>query len=141
MIPAKYIEELKKFEGFRARPYWDYRQWTNGYGTKALSKSEIITRAEATRRLEARLAQIEHQLDQKFPGLAAGTKAALASLTYNIGSRWMTSSGLAAAVRSGNADAIRARMRLYNKAGGKVLASLVKRRGTEASWVGKTEVA
>ena len=28
------VEVLKQEEGFSAKPYWDYGQWTVGYGTK-----------------------------------------------------------------------------------------------------------
>ena len=28
------IEFIKQIEGFHAIPYWDYAQWTVGYGTK-----------------------------------------------------------------------------------------------------------
>ena len=28
------IDLLKRFEGFSLRPYWDYSQWTVGYGTR-----------------------------------------------------------------------------------------------------------
>ena len=36
-VSDDFVEFLKKEEGFAAKPYWDYSQWTVGYGTKCPS--------------------------------------------------------------------------------------------------------
>ncbi len=36
-VSDEFVEFLKKEEGFAAKPYWDYSQWTVGYGTKCPS--------------------------------------------------------------------------------------------------------
>lgn len=45
-------EQIKKDEGFVAKAYWDIKQYTNGFGTKALSKDEVVTKEEASKRLD-----------------------------------------------------------------------------------------
>lgn len=133
----KYIDQIKKFEGFEPKAKWDYKQWTNGYGTLATGKGEHINEAEADKRLRAELAEMEHAVEIEFGELPAGTAAALTSLSFNVGTKWMLNSGLANAVRHGTDDAIRERFRQYNKAGGKVMPGLVRRRQAEAQWIGQ----
>jgi len=41
------IELIKGFEGFHSEPYWDYQQYTWGYGTRAPGASGYITREQA----------------------------------------------------------------------------------------------
>ena len=51
------IEILKKWEGFSPKPFWDYKQWTVGYGTSVPEgkleeyKANGITEEEATQLL------------------------------------------------------------------------------------------
>ena len=48
VVDAGLVAFIKKQEGFSAKAYWDYKQYSIGYGTKANSSSEVITEAEAT---------------------------------------------------------------------------------------------
>ena len=48
-MPQWYIDRLKKSEGFRSKPYWDFKQWSVGYGTRASGPNDIVTKAEAER--------------------------------------------------------------------------------------------
>ena len=34
VVSQQMIDVLKKMEGFAPRAYWDYSQWTVGYGTR-----------------------------------------------------------------------------------------------------------
>ena len=52
----KMLDVLKVMEGFHATPYWDYSQWTIGYGSKAESKDQTVTPEEAERLLKEQLA-------------------------------------------------------------------------------------
>ena len=54
-ISDAYLSAIKKFEGFTEKASWDYAQYTNGYGTRAKSPDETITRAEAARRFRAEI--------------------------------------------------------------------------------------
>lgn len=128
-----YMDAVKKFEGYNPKPYWDYRQWTSGYGTRAKHPGEVIDKDEADRRLTDEIAKARAIVDQHAPNAPEGVKAALTSLTYNAGPSW-TTSGLGQAVKAGDYDTARTRFLQYNKAGGSVLPGLVSRRREEASW-------
>lgn len=124
---------IKKQEGFSAKAYWDYKQYTNGYGTRAASATETIDEATATARLMAEIAAADHQITAKYPNLPLGQHQALLDLTYNAGFGWSEGS-LGAAVAAQKIDTIKADILLYNHAGGQVLPGLTARREAEVSW-------
>jgi GH24 family phage-related lysozyme (muramidase) len=129
-----YLNSIKKFEGFYQKPYWDYRQWTSGFGTKARFPGEVIDKDEADRRLRTELSSARGAVMGLGVPLNPGQEAALTSLTFNAGPKWINS-GLGAAVRAGNWDEARNRFLQYTKAGGKDLPGLVARRQAEAAWL------
>ena len=49
------LDFIKQSEGFSGSAYFDNRQFSVGYGTKATSANESIDEEEATKRLEERL--------------------------------------------------------------------------------------
>ena len=131
-----YLKSIKSFEGFTQQATWDYAQHSNGYGTKALYPGEKISPQEAEQRFEAEIAEARRIVDKNTDGWDEGTKAALTSLTFNAGSRWINS-GLGDAVRAHDVEAVRARFVEYNKAQGQVLPGLVNRRLAEVDWIGQ----
>lgn len=135
MLSERYLDAIKSFEGFTARATHDYAQLSNGYGTKARYAGEIIDRVEAERRFREEISESERLVDQFVSGLDEGTKAALTSLTYNTGTRWMQS-GLGESVKRGDLDAAADIIKEYTRAGGEVLNGLVARREQEATWIG-----
>lgn len=130
-----YLDAIKSFEGFTPKAAWDYAQHSNGYGTKALYPGETIDPAEAERRFAAEISVARGIVEKHAAGWDEGTKAALTSLTFNAGTRWI-SSGLGEAVRNGDIEGVRERFVQYAKAGGEVLPGLVKRRLAELDWIG-----
>lgn len=134
-ISDGYLTAIKKFEGFTQKATWDYAQYTNGYGTRAASPNETITKAEAAQRFKSEIGEAASLVDRFAPNLDHGTKSALTSLTFNAGTAWMKS-GLGSAVQNGDLERAREIILLYNKAGGEVLPGLVARRKVEASWIG-----
>lgn len=130
-----YLEAIKSFEGFTPKAQWDYAQLSNGYGTKALYAGETILPEEAERRFAAEIAAARSIVEKHAAGWDEGTKAALTSLTFNAGTRWITS-GLGDAVRGQDIEAVRERFLQYTKAGGEVLPGLVRRRLAELDWIG-----
>lgn len=134
-LSSSYLSAIQKFEGFAQKAQWDYAQYTNGYGTKALSANETITRAEAERRFKSEIGEARALVDRFAPDLDEGTRSALTSLTFNAGTAWMKS-GLGRAVQGGDLERVREIFVLYNKAGGEVLPGLVARRAVEVSWIG-----
>lgn len=134
-MDARYLDLIKRFEGYQAEAKWDYAQFTNGYGTKAAYAGEVIDRHEAERRFNRELENAAALVDRFAPGLDGGTRAALTSLTFNAGTRWMRS-GLGAAVREGDLDRARQIFVQYTKAGGVDLPGLMNRRLEEVTWFG-----
>jgi GH24 family phage-related lysozyme (muramidase) len=128
------INFIKKEEGFRAKAYWDYKQYSIGYGTKATGATEVITEAEAEARLSVEVAKAYALVKPIIPvGTPVGVVQALVDLTYNAGPGWETQS-LGAAVKAGKWDTVKADILQYNHAGGVVNAGLTARREAEVSW-------
>lgn len=126
------VEFIAEQEQFRATPYWDEKQYTNGYGTKAKSKDEVITEEEARKRLSeqvevARSAvkRLEKKYDEPF---TEGQTKALISFTYNTGQ-----GNLMKLADQGNRgiSEIGDMLTEYVYAGKKKLPGLVKRRKLE----------
>ena len=130
-----YLDAIKKSEGFSPRASWDYRQDSNGYGTRAQYPGEVIDKAEAERRFQAEIAAARSIVDRFAPSADEGTKAALTSLTFNAGDKW-TRSGLGKAIQAGDIETARNLFQQYNKAGGQELPGLASRRQAEAQWFG-----
>ena len=128
------VNAVKKFEGFSAKAIWDYKQYTNGYGTKAASATEVIDEAEAEKRLAVEIGKAAHSVETFAPDAPLGVKQALTDLTYNAGFGWSEHS-LGAAVKAKKWDTVKADILLYNHAGGQVLDGLTKRREAEVSWI------
>ena len=101
------IAFIKQKEGFQEKAYWDYAQYSIGYGS-ACSKDEYpngITEAQADVLLREMLQGFEEKLDkflqENYITLRDNQYDALISLTYNIGSGWMKESALATLLKNG----------------------------------------
>ena len=127
------LDFVAKQEGFSAKAYWDYKQWTIGYGTKASSSTEVITEAEAKKRLLAELNIAAKAVEEFIPNAPLGVKQAMVDATYNLGTGWEKQS-LGAALKAGKYDTAAADLLQYNHAGGKELPALTRRREAEVSW-------
>lgn len=139
-------EMVKQFEGFAKYPVWDYSQWSVGYGTVCPPdkleeyRSNGISEEAALALLEQHLASAVEAVDgyrteAQLP-LSPVQRDALASLTYNIGTGWMTGSGYTL-LRSVIAEPSNERMVVQafaniSHAGGNILPALVQRRICEA---------
>ena len=121
---------IKSFEGCRLKAYTDAAGvWTIGWGhTGGVYAGQTITQAEADALLASDLVKYEAKVD-KYSGVYGWNQNefdALVSFAYNIGSiDQLTANG------TRSRDVIAAKMLEYNKAGGKVLAGLAKRRAAE----------
>lgn len=119
-------------EGFKEKAYWDVKQYTIGYGTKAKSADETITKEEALKRLNEELevakkavSNLEKGYDEKF---TAGQRKALTSFAYNAGQgnlKKLSDNGTRGIEEMGDM------MLEYVYADGKKLPGLVKRRQKE----------
>lgn len=125
----KHFEAGGAKEGFYPEAYWDYGQWSIGYGTRA-KKGERIDRDEAERRLASELskhrARVENLNTKYGYNFSENELDALTSFDYNTGS-------LEKLTENGKRDknTIARKILEYNKAGGKTLSGLVTRRKAE----------
>lgn len=137
-IPTKYLDEIKTSEGFSRRSKWDYKQHTNGFGTRAKFAGEVIDKDEAERRFQDEIGKAAKLVDDFAPGLPEGVRAALTSLTFNSGADWQRM-GLGAAIRNGDFKDAGQRFNQYinvihDNGHKEVLPGLVERRAKEYQW-------
>lgn len=129
-------------EGFAPTAYWDYAQYSIGFGTGIWGGRPVtatypgtVTRAQAATEL------FNFIESQWAPGVKSAVRVlitqgmfdALVSLAYNIGLGGFRSSSVLRHLNAGDYEAAAASFALWNKAGGQVNAGLVRRRSAEAS--------
>lgn len=129
-ISDELIETVKKYEGFYPERYWDHKQWSIGYGSKAKPGEKTITKEEAERRLKEALEKHRNAvLNAKKKWGYDWTDEqvdALTSFRYNVGNiGQLTQNG-----KRSNEE-IANMMPKYNKASGKTSSGLTKRRMSE----------
>ena len=127
----KHLDFIKKEEQFHATAYKDNTQHSIGYGTRTDDPDEIsgakkISKAEATRRLEAWTAKDKKYIESKG-NWTKNELAALTSFTYNLGR-----GNFNTLIKGRDKKTIAKKIKLYNKSAGKVLTGLVKRRDAES---------
>ena len=139
------IEFIKKLEGFSKYPYYDYGQWTVGYGTACPAEDQAryeekgITEAEAEELMQEHLESYEKTLngfiDSNSLKLNQHQFDALVSFTYNLGGNWVNNdSQFRTAVLSGaTGNDFLAAISRWCTANGEILVSLVERRLAEAN--------
>jgi len=141
------IRVLKAEEGFSRKPYWDYTQYTVGYGTSCPSDmvqyymTNGITEQEAETLLRNSLIKIERDINKKVIDkyglkLKQNQFDALVLFSFNCGTGWCyeTNGTFHTAIAksyTGN-DLIRA-FALWCSAGGEIKSFLLRRRLSEAN--------
>ena len=130
------LELVKFFEGFRERPYkCSAGVWTQGYGHTSNIKenSPVITEEQAEMWLRQDLRQAETAVHELIDvPLNINQFSALVSFTFNVGRGNLKTSTLRKLLNKGEFLEIPEQLCRWKKAGGKVLAGLVKRRLAEA---------
>jgi lysozyme len=134
-VSQECVDMIKFFEGFESKAYLcPANVWTIGYGrTKNVKEGDEITEMQAERDLLEELEVFGKQVlnTVKVP-LKQNELDALTSWTYNLGVGNLQSSTLLKELNSKNYNAAGQEMLRWNKAGGKVLAGLTRRRESEA---------
>ena len=127
------IDMIASFEGFRSTAYDDFGQLSIGYGTKATSKNQTMTEEEARKELTKQVMQartiVLKAAEKHGYDWSENQIDALTSFTYNLGQGNLNQ--LLENGTRGNEE-ISEMMLEYDKADGKTLGGLTKRRKTEA---------
>ncbi|MBO5523436.1 MAG: glycoside hydrolase family protein [Roseburia sp.] len=128
------VNLIKSFEGCRLTAYQDSAGvWTIGYGhTSGVKKGMTITEAQAEAYLKGDLGTAENAVNGKVTySIKQNQFDALVSFTYNVGSGNFGSSTLLKKLNQGDITGAANEFDKWNKAGGKVLEGLVRRRAAE----------
>jgi|TARA_R110000823_G_scaffold312576_1_gene439337 lysozyme len=126
---------IKKFEGCELEAYkCAAGVLTIGYGhTKGVTESMKITQSEAESMLVEELVEYEKAvLDAVTISIDQCMFDALVSWTYNLGPTNLRSSTMLTVLNKGEYDDVPAQIKRWNKANGKVLDGLIRRREAEA---------
>ncbi|WP_104097390.1 lysozyme [Stutzerimonas kunmingensis] len=133
-ISQKGLDLIKSFEGLRLSAYkCPADVWTIGYGaTAGVKAGQTITKERAEELLREDVKRFEGYVERlvKVP-LTQGQHDALTSFVYNLGAGNLSNSTLLRLLNAGDYAGAAAQFDRWNKAGGKVLAGLVRRRAAE----------
>jgi len=126
---------IKKFEGLELEAYQcSAGVWTIGYGhTKDVQQGDQWSESHAEYMLEVELEEYQSYINEYVEvALSQHQFDALVSWVYNLGPANLKSSTLLKVLNSGDYEGVPAQIKRWNKAGGKVLKGLVRRREAEA---------
>lgn len=138
-ISNKGLNLIKQFEGLRLNAYDDgVGVWTIGYGTikypdgVRVKKGDKITRAQADQYIANDVSTFEKSVNSlvKVP-LNQNQFDALVSFTYNLGATNLSNSTLLKKLNAKDYKGAAAEFSRWNRAGGKVMAGLTRRRAAE----------
>ncbi|MGD1948482.1 MAG: lysozyme [Leptolyngbyaceae cyanobacterium] len=131
---ASGVHLIKSFEGLRLKAYQDaVGVWTIGYGTtRGVKPGQEISEAQAEALLKADLNRFEQAVNQAVRvSINDNQFAAIVSFTYNVGSGAMRSSTLLRKLNRRDIYGAANEFPRWNRAGGRVLAGLTRRRNAE----------
>lgn len=127
---------VAEFEGFSGRAYQcPAGVWTIGYGfTAGVQPGDTITREQAEARLDRELAEFGAGVARLLTRPATPNQfGAMASLAFNVGLAAFARSSVLRLHNAGDFEAAARAFHLWNRAGGRVLRGLVRRRAAEAA--------
>ena len=139
-ISSNGVDFIKRKEGFRTNAYQDsVGVWTIGYGTTAAALGREIGRNETVSKAQATQYLLEHLENSYSPAVKRYVKStvtqgefdAMVSFTYNLGSGSFKKSTLLKKFNAGDHFGAAMEFLKWDKAGGKKLAGLTKRRKEE----------
>ena len=133
------IDLIKQFEGCKLKAYKDsVGIWTVGYGLTTaagfieVTKGTAITQDEADYYLEKAVEKFAGEIAPAFQtNVSENEFSACVSLAYNIGSPRFKKSSVLKHLNAGDRERAADAFLLWNKAGGKVLKGLERRRAAE----------
>ena len=132
---SKGIDLIKHFEGCELEAYkCPAGVWTIGYGhIKGVKEGMTITEHQAEEMLKSELNEYEGYINNLVTAeLNQNQFDAMVSWVYNLGGGNLKASTLLKVLIAGDYAGVPAQMMRWNKAGGKVLEGLTRRRQAEA---------
>jgi lysozyme len=135
IISTAGVDLLTHFEGLRLEAYQDsVGVWTIGYGhTKGVTPSMKITESQANNLLKTELIEYQNYINSMVNiSLDQCQFDALVCWVYNLGPTNLKNSTLLTLLNQGVKFQIPEQIRRWNRAGGKILKGLVRRREAEA---------
>jgi lysozyme len=134
-ISQEGISLIKKFEGCELEAYQCAAGvWTIGYGsTKDVKEGDTLTQKEADNLLLHEMQEYEGYIKEliKVP-LKQNQFDALVSWVFNLGPANLKASTMLKFLNAGDYHLIPSQIKRWNKANGKVLEGLIRRREAEA---------
>ncbi len=134
-ISQEGISLIKKFEGCELEAYQCAAGvWTIGYGsTKGVKEGDTLTQKEADNLLLHEMQEYEGYIKEliKVP-LKQNQFDALVSWVFNLGPANLKASTMLKFLNAGDYHLIPSQIKRWNKASGKVLEGLIRRREAEA---------
>ena len=129
------LKMIKHFEGLELNAYQCAAGvWTIGYGhTKGVQQGMVISEETADEMLVEELKEYENYInDMVNCPLSQNQFDALVSWVYNLGPANLQASTLLKVLNAGDYAGVPAQIKRWNKAGGKVLEGLTRRRQAES---------
>ena len=126
---------IKKFEGCRLEAYrCSANVLTIGYGhTGGVLETDVITQDDADKLLEEDIAKFEKYVDDNVTvELNQSQFDALVAWTFNLGVGNLRQSTMLKKLNESDYGSVPFEMRRWNKAGGKTLDGLIRRRKAES---------
>lgn len=137
MVSDTLLNLVKSFEGCRLEAYQDIvGVWTIGYGCTGTDIVEglVWTQEEANHQLAQRLEALQEQIQKIVPtGTNQNQLDALCDFAYNVGLGALKSSFLLKCLNAGNFAAASKQFERWDRAGGKEVPGLLRRRQAEAA--------
>jgi len=134
-ISQEGLSLIKKFEGCELEAYkCAAGVWTIGYGsTKGVKEGDTLTEEETDNLLLHEMDEYEgYVLEAVEMPLSQHQFDAIVSWTFNLGPSNLKASTMLKVLNKGNYEDVPAQIKRWNKAGGKVLEGLIRRREAEA---------
>ena len=134
-ISLEGLSLIKKFEGCKLEAYkCSAVVWTIGYGhTTGVKEGDVCTQEEAEKLLRGDIFKFEEYVqDSVKVDLDQSQFDALVAWTFNLGPGNLRSSTMLKKLNNGEYESVPFEMRRWNKAGGKTLDGLIRRRQAES---------
>ena len=134
-ISLEGLSLIKKFEGCKLEAYkCSAGVWTIGYGhTTGVKEGDVCTQEEAEKLLRGDIFKFEEYVqDSVKVDLDQSQFDALVAWPFNLGPGNLRSSTMLKKLNNGEYESVPFEMRRWNKAGGKTLDGLIRRRQAES---------